>query len=227
MVGLLNVILVVNTLIFSVQVSSLGIVQAQDPAAWWTWPYNFWHFTGAGVCLTGFSSIYATVALAILSFMGESEKGMFNKFKDSFKYSLVVVPVATIVSYWLLGLQTISVVPSVTDNEAYYTIIKDWFVYSNIIVVPYLFYMIFKIPKIFTSDKVTELEAEFTPMHTISSVLNEIDPTFSEKYLHTFEDAEVEVGQLPQLSVAEITQYLTVPFGPALKMATHFKKRQK
>lgn len=57
---------------------------------------------------------------------------------------------------------------------------------------------------------------------TIQSVLNEIDPTFADKYSQVFLTAEIKVAQLPKLHVDWLTDKLSVPLGHAIEMREKF-----
>ena len=190
------------------------------------WAY-FWNSFAFGVTAEAVSSVYATAVLAILSFIdSDSNKTALSNFKETFKYSMVVVSVATVMSFWACGVQIVSSVAYIGDDQRLnLATLRIYFVIGSTFIVSYLLYAIYKIQFIFCTAGISQNhEVSMNEMHEheLSDVLNEIDGSFSEKYLSAFEEAEVEVKQLSHLSASQIVQHLKVPFGPALKMAAHF-----
>ena len=74
MAGLLNTILVVNTLLATIQISLLALVKPESELSAWQRGYTkqFWHTFAFGCTLGAMSSVYSTAVLAVLSFISDS-----------------------------------------------------------------------------------------------------------------------------------------------------------
>ena len=239
LVGLLNVILVVNTLLISAQVSLLGLVQPTSELNAWqkSWTGYFFNCFAMGVTIEAMGSVYSTAVLALLCFIDESEEKLLDKYKQTFKYSLVVVSCSTIMAFWVSGIQTIASIAYIDEDHGPLKTVQIWFVIGTLIIVPYLLYVAYKVRFVFDETSISTDEVNGMQVSPLSvSPINQTSETIEEaltstssaysKYVRDFEEAEIKPVQLVNLTTDHLTGILNVPLGDALRMVEHFKARR-
>ena len=99
------------------------------------------------------SSIYSTAVLAILSFISDSNSEILSNFKRAFHYSMIVVSILTVFSFWATGIEYISLriaaICYITDLESHVDIVKTYFNTGPPFTLLYLSYIIYKIRSIY------------------------------------------------------------------------------
>ena len=220
MSNLLNTSLVVNALLLGIDASMIGVVKKKNEMDEWTYRTNmlpwFWNSFAFALCSHAVSCVFAAGALSLLSFVEADDTAKVSEYYHSFKYCLVALAYISVLNFWLAGIVIARAIAFVAEEVRYDTIYL-WFQTWSAAAFGLLFYILY------VQWRLDKIDTNKAPQPSdIASALDNVDASFASKYLSAFQEAGIEVEQLPQLSASQIAQHLAIPFGPALKMADYF-----
>ena len=239
MVNLMNTCLVVNTLLLSIDIVTMGFVKnKQDVSSWGkhivSW---YWNTLPISICSHASVSVYATSLLCILSFIDHHDKEKMASFYRWFKHSMNIIGKGTVLNFWLTGITILASVVFLMDDEFQFYKMRMVFRYSGVVMTGFLLYVLYVIQKLFQkyvdpSEEENSLSSTTTnevcdqiEESDLESVLRDMDETFPEKYLSVLEEAFVSLTQLKELDAYQISQYLGIPLGHAMHMSAYFKTK--
>ena len=238
MVNLMNTCLVVNTLLLSIDIVTMGFVKNKQDVSSWGKPIVSWYWNTLpiSICSHASVSVYATSLLCILSFIDHHDKEKMASFYKWFKHSMNIIGKGTVLNFWVTGITVLASVVFLMDDEFQFDKMRMVFRYSGVVMTGFLLYVLYVIQKLFQkyvdpSEEENSLSATTNEVcdrieeSDLESVLRDMDETFPEKYLIVLEEAFVSLSQLKELDAYQISQYLGIPLGHAMRMSAYFKTK--
>lgn len=234
MVNLMNTCLVVNTLLLSIDIVTMGFVKNRQDVSQWGKHFvsYYWNTLPLSICAHGTVSIYATALLCILSFIDHNDDHKLSLFYEYFKNSMDVIGKGTVLNFWLNGITILCSSVFLMDDYFQFQKIRLVFRYSSIPIGLFLVYATYVIRRLFhgepeetTHERSTSFNIEIPELEggdDLATVLRKIDETFPQKYLSVFEEAFISVDQLRRLDACHMTEYLNIPLGHAMRICGYF-----